>query len=344
LQIFLKIISKFYYLAVEIRNFFYKIGIFKSYKLNAKIISVGNITWGGTGKTSFVSFLAKKLAENNQKVAILIRGYKRKEKGMITIEDNGKGTNWQKVGDEAYLLASQLNSVPIIVGQDRVKSGKEAIDKYSADFLILDDGFQHKKLIKDIDIVMIDAQDPFGNEKLIPAGKLREPIGSIKMADILVLNRAKQAGDKRGLISKLREHNFYAHIIETEYMVEKIYNLKDENFILPTEIKDKKILGFCGIGNPLGFKRTLKDLEVKITDFIVFPDHHIYKNKDVQRIQKQALDKESELILTTEKDKIRLPVLKDFKVPIYIIKTESKIISGETKLWDMIYGEGIDKN
>ncbi|HEX9917166.1 MAG TPA: tetraacyldisaccharide 4'-kinase, partial [candidate division Zixibacteria bacterium] len=170
LQIFLLILSQFYYLIIKIRDFFYTTGIFKRYKLNAKVISVGNITWGGTGKTSFVSFLAKNLVENNYKVAILIRGYKRKEKKMITIVPGIKDLDWQKVGDEAYLLASQLDSAPIIVNKNRVESGKEAIDKYSSDFLVLDDGFQHQKLMRDLDIVMIDASDPFGNGKLIPAG------------------------------------------------------------------------------------------------------------------------------------------------------------------------------
>ena len=302
---------------------------------------MGNITWGGTGKTSFVSFLAKNLVENNYKVAILIRGYKRKEKKMITIVPGIKDLDWQKVGDEAYLLASQLDSAPIIVNKNRVESGKEAIDKYSSDFLVLDDGFQHQKLMRDLDIVMIDASDPFGNGKLIPAGKLREPIENIKRADILVLNRAEKAdNNKMELINKLKEYNSTAPIIETEYIVEKIYNLKNEGKpILPSQVKDKKILGFCGIGNAQSFKQTIEDLGVNVMKFIPFPDHYTYKDKDIKEIEREALDRKADFILTTEKDGVRLILLPYSKVPIYIVKMKLEIISGETSLWDLIYGE-----
>ncbi|MCJ7509140.1 MAG: tetraacyldisaccharide 4'-kinase [candidate division Zixibacteria bacterium] len=335
------ILSRLYYFVIRIRKFFYGIGIFKRYKLNAKVISVGNITWGGTGKTSFVSFLVKELTERNQKIAILIRGYKRKEKKMITITSNTKDLDWRKVGDEACLLATQLDSIPIIVSKNRVKSGKEAIDKYSPDFLILDDGFQHLKLMRDLDIVMIDASDPFGNGKLLPAGKLREPIGNIKRADILVLNRADKAyNNKMGLINKLREYNSIAPVIETKYMVEKIYNLENEGkIILPSQVKDKKILGFCGIGNAQSFKQTLEDLGVNLLKFIVFPDHYAYKDKDIKEIEREALNRKANFVLTTEKDKIRLISLPNSKVPIYIVKIKLEIISGETSLWNLIYGE-----
>ena len=339
LQIFLVISSKIYHTIVEIRDLLYRNGIFREYKLDARVISVGNITWGGTGKTNLVLFLAEKLTSGNHKVAILIRGYKRKEKGTMIVQPGAKDIPWQEVGDEAKLLASRLDSVPIIVGKDRVKSGRKAIDRYSADFLILDDGFQHRRLERDIDIVMLDSQDPFGNEKLIPAGKLREPLENIKRANVLVLNRAQSGHNKMELIHRLRKHNPIAPIVETEYAVEKIYELKDKNkTILPEEMKDKKILGFCGIGNPWGFKRTLEDLGAKILEFIVFPDHYAYREKDMRKIEKGAQDKGVEFILTTEKDNMRLFPTSKISSPIYIVRIQTKIISGEKELWDRIYG------
>ena len=331
------ILSGLYCLIVGLRNFCYKIGIFRTFRLNAKVISVGNITWGGTGKTSFVSFLAKNLIRKNQKVAILIRGYKRKEKSMIALENKVENIDWQRTGDEAYLLGSNLNSVPVIVGKDRVKSGKYAIDKYSAQYLILDDGFQYRKLSKDINIVMLDAQNPFGNEKLIPAGKLREPLANIKMADILVLNNVEQAKDKKQLIDRLRKYNSIAPIIETKYAVKKICDLKEERFIQIDQIKGKKIIGFCGIGNPEGFKATLRNLGVEILDFVVFPDHYVYREKDVQRIGQRVSDKNADFVLTTEKDKIRLTAFKNLEIPIYFVEIESEIIRGQEDLWKIIY-------
>ncbi len=323
---------------MKIRNLFYRTGIFKSHRLNAKVLSVGNITWGGTGKTSFVSVLAQGLSEKGFKVAILIRGYKRKGKKLTIIEPRPGDLDWRQVGDEAYLLASHLGSVPIAVGKNRVKSGREAINRYGADILVLDDGYQYRKLARDLDILMIDTQDPFGNGRLIPAGKLREPVGSVKRADLLVLNGAQKGHDKEGLVSKLRRYNPSAPIVETRYVVERIFRLENQKeSILATQIRDKSVLGFCGIGNPESFHGTLKDLNVRILDFIVFPDHYPYKYRDIEKIEKQASTRKVDLVLTTEKDRIRLPAIKELEVPIYVVKVENRIISGERDLWNMIY-------
>jgi len=331
------ILSGLYCLAIGFRNLCYKVGVFKTFKLYAKVISVGNITWGGTGKTSFVSFLAKNLAQKNQKIAILIRGYKRKGKGMVILENGIEDVDWRRVGDEAYLLGSSLGSVPVIIEKDRVKSGKYAIDKYSAKYLVLDDGFQYRRLSKNINIIMLDAQDPFGNKMLIPAGKLREPLANIKMADIVVLNNSKLAKDKKQLLGELRKYNPTAPIIETEQVVESICDLNEEHPIQLNEIKDKKILAFCGIGNPESFRATVRDLGVDILDFVVFPDHYVYKNKDIQLIVKKALDKKADFILTTQKDKIRLTASRNFEIPIYFVRIDTRIIRGQEDLWKMIY-------
>ncbi|HEX9916442.1 MAG TPA: tetraacyldisaccharide 4'-kinase, partial [candidate division Zixibacteria bacterium] len=157
----------------------------------------------------------------------------------------------------------------------------------------------------------------------------------------LVLNRAEKAdNNKMELINKLKEYNSTAPIIETEYIVEKIYNLKNEGKpILPSQVKDKKILGFCGIGNAQSFKQTIEDLGVNVMKFIPFPDHYTYKDKDIKEIEREALDRKADFILTTEKDGVRLILLPYSKVPIYIVKMKLEIISGETSLWDLIYGE-----
>ena len=335
----LKILSKFYYLGIKVRSFLYKTGIFKTYRLNTKVISIGNITWGGTGKTNLVYYLAKNLSEKGQKVAILTRGYKRKERKMVAIEKFTPNIDWQKIGDEAYLLSYKLKSVPVLIEKNRVKSGRWATAKYSVDYLILDDGFQHKRLARDLDIVTVDAQDPFGNDKLIPAGKLREPIDSIKRADILVINRAGQSKNKKELINKLKSANSYAPIIEIEYEIEKIYAVKNEkeSFSL-NKFKGKKILGFCGIGNPQSFKNTLQDLGAGSLDFVVFRDHYAYKYEDMRKLEKQAVNKKADFLLTTEKDKVRLPVNQELKLPICVVKVKCKITSGEKTLWGRIYG------
>jgi len=347
LKLFFYIFSVFYWLGYHLRFLLYRSGAVKPKKLQAKVISIGNITLGGTGKTPLVIYLAEKLKQKELKVSILTRGYKRRKKELTEIgRENKKRISWTEVGDEPYLLASRLYDVPVLISKDRANAGVSAERKYQADFLVLDDGFQHWKLSRDLDIVVIDSTNPFGNLKLFPAGILREPLSSLKRADIFVLNKVDQISDEHNVIRVLRRYNQDAPIIQSVYKINSIERLLDHSSkekhlpiqVEETHLEGKKALAFSGIGNPLSFEKSLDLLKVQVLSHRRFPDHFFYQKKDILNLEKEAQNLEADFMITTEKDSIRIPMMSELKIPIYIFKIDLVIINGEETLWKRIEG------
>ena len=334
---FLRVFSFLFLTGYLIRKSFYCLGLIKPKKLSAKVISVGNITAGGSGKTPFVLYLAKKLQGKGINFAILTRGYKRLSKDTREMKKNDSpDIKWEQVGDEPFLLSNHLPEVPIIVDKDRFYSGKIAQDKYKADFLFLDDGFQHWRLKRDLDIVMVDSSIDLGKEKLLPAGRLREPLSSLKRANLFVLTRVDQSEYKDKVKKLLQKYNPQAPIIESILQTSSIQNWKDKTEIDLSQYKGKKGLTFCGIGNPYSFERTLKSLGLEILNAFFFSDHYIYTRKDLLSLQEEAKKSGAEYLITTEKDSIRLPDTGELTIPLLVVKVELKIISGEEKLWEAL--------
>jgi len=312
-------------------------GVLKQKKFQARIISVGNITVGGTGKTPLVIYLAEKLKERNEKVAILSRGYRRKRKEMVELSHKSvERFNWQEVGDEPYLMARRLSDVPILVTKHRKISGRYAIEKYGVQFLILDDGFQHLKLFRDLDILVIDSTHPFDNGKLLPAGGLREPLSSLKRADVLVLTKTDQAENKEELIRVLRNYNPQAPIVESIYGIHSIERLWEKTHIDTEDMEEKKVLAFSGIGNPFSFENSLDQLRVRILRHRIFPDHFPYSRKDILGLEEDAKSLGADFLITTEKDSVRIPLINQLEIPILVLKITLRITGGEKSLLDKI--------
>ena len=330
--------SWLYRLAGGIRLFLYRSGVFRQKRLPAKVISVGNVTVGGTGKTPLVIYLAERLKENSKNVAILTRGYKRKKKEMVDLLPRAQERiNWEDVGDEPYLMMQNLSDVPIIVSKHRVISGLHAIEKYRAEFLILDDGFQHLKLHRDIDIVVIDSTNPFGNGKLLPAGRLRESLYSLKRADLFVLTKTDQASDLDELVHTLQKYNPQAPLVESIYRIRSIDQQPDGVSVNLKEVEHKRALVFSGIGNPLSFENSLNQLKIQILKHHRFPDHFAYQQKDILFLIEEAKSLKADFIITTEKDSVRIPLINQSEVlpqtelgiPFYVLKIDLKITKGE---------------
>lgn len=335
--LFLRVFSFLYLTGYLIRKSFYCLELIKPKKLSAKVISVGNITAGGSGKTPFVLYLAKKLQYKGINFAILTRGYKRLSKETREIKKNDSpDIKWEQVGDEPYLLSNHLPEIPIIVDQDRFHSGKIAQDKYKADLLLLDDGFQHWRLNRDLDIVMIDASIDLEKEKLLPAGRLREPLSSLKRANLFVLTRVDQSVHRDNMINVLQKYNSQAPIVESILQTSSIQNWKDKTEIDLGQFKGKKGSAFCGIGNPFSFERTLKSLGLEILNAFFFLDHYIYTRKDLLSLQTEVKKSGADYLITTEKDSIRLPDTGELTIPLLVVNIELKIISGEEKLWEVL--------
>ena len=304
----------------------YEISLFKSYKPDCRVVSVGNISWGGTGKTPLVEALARFFKQEGKNPAILIRGY-------------GK--------DEVDMLKSRFSDIPVLADRDRIKTAKEAYGCYRADTIILDDGFQHWRLGRDLDIVLIDSKTPFGNRRLIPRGILREPLSSLIRADVFILTNSNLAKENIELIKKeLHKYNNRAPIYEAIHAPDFLGNLASGEKVEPSTMKSKRIALLCGIANPDSFENTLNLLDVEISLRFCFADHYQYNKEDLKRIQRQCLEKQIESIITTEKDAARLiPLLKPererLKVKILALGVKFKIVKDEDKFFASLRG---DKN
>ena len=311
-----------YYFILLVWNIFYKLGILKAHKLDCKVISVGNITWGGTGKTPSVLFISEELLKRNSKFAILIRGY-------------GK--------DETSLLSRLKGNIPIIVGRDRVKNGLEAIKKHSVGTILLDDGFQYRNLKRDLDIVCIDATNPFGNNLLIPVGSMRENSSSLKRADIFLITKSDLVKDGKtlnDLRKKLVRINPKAVVVESNHGFQDLYEVYNEKIIDIKALRDKEVILLSAIGSPHSFEKTVLNQNLKINKHFIFRDHHNYKKKDLEKIENYCKKRNIKTVITTEKDAIKLKSmsykLKDINFVVFRIKLY--ITQNEEGFFDRLFG------
>jgi tetraacyldisaccharide 4'-kinase len=317
--------SIIYSTIIRLRNLMYSRGWLKVHHTKAAVISVGNVTTGGTGKTPLVIWLCRQLSDYH--CAILTRGYKTRKHEP------------EYLTDEPAIFAESCPEVPVIVNPDRVGGAEEAAIKFGTKLLIMDDGFQHRRLARELDIVAIDATQPYGYGKVLPAGLLREPVSSLKRAGAVVITRCDQVTeDKLGKIEKkVRSVNpdiVLALSVHTPAYVKSI----DNKEISLEELKDKNIYAFCGIGNPNSFLRTIKAVGAQVVGSKIFNDHHHYTETCIEDIFKQAEMSKADLILTTQKDKnkINQQIGSKTEIPLAYIVIEIKFLSGEDKLRDLI--------
>jgi tetraacyldisaccharide 4'-kinase len=291
------------------RRTLYSKGVLKSHKLDAKVISVGNITVGGTGKTPLVAYIAKVLAEKGEKVCILTRGYGRDNANERLLVSDGEKilANVKQSGDEPFELAEKLLGIAaVLADKNRYSAGKWAIENLGITAFILDDGFQHIQLKRDLDIVCIDATNPYGNGKLLPTGTLREPLESLNRADAIVITRANLVSDSKFHIPNSTNAEVFISRNKT--------NRK-------SQIANRKCLAFCGLGNPENFFSQLRQDDFNLVTTKTFRDHHVYSQQDVFEIERIANENIVEVLITTAKDAVKLRDLK-FDLPCEIVQSE----------------------
>ena len=336
LRSFLGGAAVFYSIAIWLRTSLYAKRLLRTHCAGAKVISIGNITVGGTGKTPLVIWLYKEITENsklktqNYKCAILTRGYKATQNSRLKT---------QNYTDEPAIFLQRCPQAKVIVNPDRVAAAAEAVDKFGAEVLIMDDGFQHRRLARDLDIVTIDATRPFGYGRLLPAGLLREPVTALARADAVVITRCDQTQEAElaELEQKLRQIN--SNMIIARSIHAPICAASAEGKKISLEnLKGRKVFAFCGIGNPQAFLNTISMLGCELVGHRVYDDHHYYDSDDVASIYEQAMCSKAELILTTHKDwtKIALLGASGREMPLAYLAIELKFISGEDKLRDLI--------
>ncbi|MDP2895289.1 MAG: tetraacyldisaccharide 4'-kinase [bacterium] len=337
--------SQVYRLGVWLRIRIYEAGLLRRRSLPCPTISVGNITVGGTGKTPFVEALASSLHERGRRVAILSRGYKSKnspgaaERGgaATRVVSNGEKIflNALHAGDEPYLLAANLKGVAVSVDKNRFRAGQAAISDMGADTLILDDGFQHLSLKRDLDIVLIDCTNPFGNGHLLPRGILREPLRALRRADCFVLTKATGV-DTEPLRAKLRELNPQAEIIETIHQPLYLEELLSGRREKPEFIRGKAVHAVSGIARPDSFEEAVERLGGHIARRIRFTDHHRFTEQEIEEILQQASAEHVAAVVTTQKDAVRMPTLGFTPVPLYFLRVAIQVTKGTENLADWV--------
>jgi tetraacyldisaccharide 4'-kinase len=323
-------ISLFYRLIINLRNRLYNHKIFQEIKLPCPVISVGNITVGGTGKTPCVIWLAQMLKERGFKPAILSRGYGSKSSEPVNIVADGKDIllSCALAGDEPYLIARTLQNIPVITGPKRVLTGKTAIDEFGADILICDDAFQHRQIFRNINLVLLDSKRPLGNGHLLPRGELREPPTALCRADAFILTRSDK---KTATIGKLNEFKNIPVFLSSHLPVDTVSG--DYKRFLPlAELKDKKVCAFAGIAKPDSFKKALEAAGAQIMSCDIFSDHHRYSTGELESIRRNFLKTKSDLLITTEKDGMRLQEFPEFLNDVYLLRIELALVPDGSSL------------
>ncbi len=321
------------------RLFLYNAGIFRRYPLGCQVISVGNITAGGTGKTPVVEIFARELQKSGRKVAVLSRGYRKKELPWYQrlfresiepprVVSDGKRLllDSEMGGDEPYMLASNLPGVVVLVDKNRVKSGRYAVKRFNSDTLILDDGFQYQKLRHRLEVVLVDKTNPFGNGCMLPRGVLREPVRNLKRADFVFIT--KSDGDSGALRQRIRALNATAEIIECRHQPRYLRNVFTAEHVSLDWLKGKTVTSLSGIAVPQSFENSLRMMGAKVVYCDRYADHHRYNAQEIIDAVNKAADMRADALLTTEKDAVRFPKLETTPVPVFYLRVDIELIDG----------------
>jgi tetraacyldisaccharide 4'-kinase len=346
-------LSKIFQVAVKIRRWLYNFRILRDKTLGVQVIAIGNLTVGGTGKTPVVEKFARELRDAGRNVAILSRGYRskpaplhrrllnkillREDQTPPRVVSNGKSLllDSEMAGDEPYMLASNLKDVVVLVDKDRVKSGRYAIEKFGCDTLLLDDGFQYWDLRgRRHDVVLIDRQQPFGNEHLLPRGTLREPPSHLARAHTIFIT--KSDGKTAELRERIASLNSTAAIIECIHQplyFEDVFTGERKGLDLLT---GQKVASLSGIAQPESFEQSLVKLGGELVYSKRFADHHRFTQQEILNAINRAKKRQAEIIVTTQKDAVRFPKIDRRDVPFYFMRVEIKIVSGANDFQDCV--------
>ena len=343
----LKALSLLFALVVSVRYLFYKTGILRRYPLGIQVISIGNVTAGGKGKTPVTELFARSLAARGRKVAILSRGYRRKEASwwqrMFTqvidpplVVSDGKRVRLDSAvgGDEPYMLASNLPGVAVVVDRDRVKAGRYAIKRLGCDTIILDDGFQYQRLKHSVEVVLVDSTNPFGNGNMLPRGILREPVRHLKRADIIFLTKCR--GDVSETVSEIRKHNKKAEIVKCSHSPKVLKDVWSREEFPLSWLEGKTVCTLSGIASPKGFENSLRHLGAKVVWCERYADHHRYDPSEILYALNRTADMGSDALVTTEKDAVRFPRFETVPVKCLYLRIAIDILDGAESFRKMV--------
>jgi tetraacyldisaccharide 4'-kinase len=344
-RLFLWILSGLYRLGVRWRLWWFESRLGSVHALGCLVVSVGNLTVGGTGKTPVVELFARELTKRGRKVAVLSRGYKSQPVPFLQsladrfralehrhpprIVSDGRSLllDSEMAGDEPFMLASNLKDVMVLVDKDRVKSGLHAIRKFGCDTLLLDDGLQFLRLKERIDIVLVDRESPFANRYLLPRGLLREPPEQLRRADIIFITKC-DGRDLSELRAELRRYNKHAEFVECAHKPLHLEEIFTHEVSPLSFLKDLRVGTLSGIARPESFEDGLRKLGVELIYSRRFADHHRFSESEIAKLFERSKARGARAVITTEKDSVRFPRLGKRPLPVYFLRVEIEIIRG----------------
>ena len=293
--------------ALAARGACYAAGIFSTRRLPVPVISIGNLTVGGSGKTPLAALVVGALGELGANPAIVSRGYGRRTRGVRVVADGDSvRLSAGEAGDEPRLLAEQLPGTPVVVGESRYEAGRVAVDRCGADALVLDDGFQHRTLAKDLEILAIEGTSPWGNDRLFPRGALREPKSALRRVRVAVVTNPAHQAIVESIGGSLRRQGSKAIVLTGSYRAHALRRTGDGPPQSPTVLSGRRVVAFVGLASPAGFVRTLTSLGATVAELVEFPDHHPYTEADLERVGASARRTGADCVVTSEKDWMRL--------------------------------------
>lgn len=308
-----------YRAAIGLRNALYDSGRLRVHRLPCAVISIGNLTVGGTGKSPLTSCIAALLRDSGYRVGVVSRGYRRTAARAPLLVSDGRAllADALSAGDEPYLIARDNPAVPVAVGADRIEAARLLLRAASPEVIVLDDGFQHRRIARDLDLLLVDGRDPWGNGRMLPRGPLREPVASIARADACVLTRS-DGRSPTSLVSALERYNPDAALFHCR-MEPRAFVRPEGEPIGPSSLRGFSAYAFSGIARPERFEDDLRSLGVRLAGSRRFPDHHRFRRRDLERVAGEARRLGADVLVTTEKDLVRIVEAPDGSPPLYAL-------------------------
>jgi tetraacyldisaccharide 4'-kinase len=327
----LSALSVGYRVALRIRDVAYRGGLLRTGRLPCAVVSVGNLTLGGSGKTPTVELAVQTLRELGAVPAVVSRGYGRVTRGVLVVADQGGvRADPRAVGDEPRLLAERLPGVVVVVGENRYEAGRVAVERHGATALVLDDGFQHRSLAKDLEILVVQGRAPWGNARVFPRGMLREPLTALARAHAVVVTNPAGADQVNAVTVTVRRFNASAAVLSASYQHQDAIETRSGRRVPVSELSGRRLLAFAGLGSPQGFADTLDAAGIRRPAPVVeFPDHHWFTPSDLRELVRDAQAAGAQGLITTEKDWVRLRDLAPAPLPLWVLPVRLVLESGQ---------------
>jgi tetraacyldisaccharide 4'-kinase len=312
------------------REWLYGHGVLRSRALPCPVVSIGNLTVGGTGKTPAVELAVRTLTELGHHPAVISRGYGRSTKGVQVVADTASiRMDAEEGGDEPFLLARRLPGVPVVVGANRHDAGRTAVDRFGATAIVLDDGFQHRTLAKDLEIVTARCREPWGNGRLLPAGPLREPLASLARAHVVLATGARTPADAHDVTVTVARYAPSVPVLVAAHVPTECWEWGSMQFVPADALRGMRLHAFAGVAAPAGFARTLEQIGATLAGFEAFADHHWYTRAELSALERQADALGADALVTTEKDWVRLRRLPPLARRVYVLGVRLVLLAGE---------------